>query len=168
MSSGRRGQRKMLLLGLMTSERSHSLLNNIKILSAKKFRSKDNFLSSAIPTIITFPKVASYELISLLKLSVENVPWVSLVRIEEAIVRTRKQSVKLAGRLSARKPCVISDTSMAGLTSETYSTLRVQRLSQDNPIKQRRAWLLLGWVTTERFCPCKQPDCPAIGGGSEV
>ncbi|KAG8274081.1 hypothetical protein J6590_008211 [Homalodisca vitripennis] len=46
--------------------------------------------------------------------------------------------------------------------------MRVQRLSQDNQIKQRRAWLLLGWVTAERSCPCKQPACPAIGGGSEV
>ncbi|KAG8283778.1 hypothetical protein J6590_011149 [Homalodisca vitripennis] len=42
------------------------------------------------------------------------------------------------------------------------------RLSQDNQIKQRRAWLLLGWATAERSCPCKQPACPAIGGGSEV
>ncbi|KAG8283987.1 hypothetical protein J6590_003680 [Homalodisca vitripennis] len=38
----------------------------------------------------------------------------------------------------------------------------------DSRIKQRRAWLLLGWVTAERSCPCKQPACPAIGGGSEV
>ncbi|KAG8253690.1 hypothetical protein J6590_093190 [Homalodisca vitripennis] len=30
------------------------------------------------------------------------------------------------------------------------------------------AWLLLGWVTAGRFCPCKQPACSAIGGGSEV
>ncbi|KAG8275414.1 hypothetical protein J6590_086536 [Homalodisca vitripennis] len=45
---------------------------------------------------------------------------------------------------------------------------RVQLLSQDNRIKQRRAWLLLGWVTTERSCPCKQPACPDIVGGSEV
>ncbi|KAG8315319.1 hypothetical protein J6590_073373 [Homalodisca vitripennis] len=35
-------------------------------------------------------------------------------------------------------------------------------------IKQRRAWLLLGWVAAERSCPCNQPTCPAIGGGSEV
>ncbi|KAG8306202.1 hypothetical protein J6590_053506 [Homalodisca vitripennis] len=28
--------------------------------------------------------------------------------------------------------------------------------------------LLLGWVTTERSCPCKQPICQAIGCGSEV
>ncbi|KAG8289309.1 calcium ion binding, partial [Homalodisca vitripennis] len=41
---------------------------------------------------------------------------------------------------------------------------RVQRLSRDNRIKQRRAWLLLGWVT----CPCKQPACPVISGGSEA
>ncbi|KAG8286984.1 hypothetical protein J6590_048042 [Homalodisca vitripennis] len=41
------------------------------------------------------------------------------------------------------------------------------RLSQDNRIKQHRAWLL-GWVTAKRSCPCKQPACPAIGGGSEV
>ncbi|KAG8282116.1 hypothetical protein J6590_043661 [Homalodisca vitripennis] len=34
--------------------------------------------------------------------------------------------------------------------------------------EQRRAWLLLGWVTAERSCPCKQPACPATGGGSEV
>ncbi|KAG8284092.1 hypothetical protein J6590_003784 [Homalodisca vitripennis] len=31
-----------------------------------------------------------------------------------------------------------------------------------------RAWLLLGWVTAERSCPCKQPACPAVAGGSEV
>ncbi|KAG8305303.1 Serine palmitoyltransferase 1 [Homalodisca vitripennis] len=31
-------------------------------------------------------------------------------------------------------------------------------------VKQHRAWLLLGWVTTERSCPCKQSACPAIGG----
>ncbi|KAG8320243.1 hypothetical protein J6590_072697 [Homalodisca vitripennis] len=36
---------------------------------------------------------------------------------------------------------------------------RVQRLSQDNRIKQRRTWLL-GWAT--------QPACPAFDGGSEV
>ncbi|KAG8259172.1 hypothetical protein J6590_017351 [Homalodisca vitripennis] len=41
-------------------------------------------------------------------------------------------------------------------------------LSQDDRIKQRRAWLLLGWVTAERLCPCKQSTCPTIGGGSEV
>ncbi|KAG8289555.1 hypothetical protein J6590_102167, partial [Homalodisca vitripennis] len=35
-------------------------------------------------------------------------------------------------------------------------------------IKQRRARLLLGWVTAEQPCPCKQPACPAIDGGSEV
>ncbi|KAG8303685.1 hypothetical protein J6590_002693 [Homalodisca vitripennis] len=28
--------------------------------------------------------------------------------------------------------------------------------------------LLLGWVTAKRTYPCKQPACPAIGGGSEV
>ncbi|KAG8297063.1 hypothetical protein J6590_043487 [Homalodisca vitripennis] len=44
----------------------------------------------------------------------------------------------------------------------------VLRLSQDNQIKQRRAWLLFGQVTAERSCPCKRPACPAIGGGSEV
>ncbi|KAG8257129.1 hypothetical protein J6590_055515 [Homalodisca vitripennis] len=33
---------------------------------------------------------------------------------------------------------------------------------------QRRAWLLLGWVTADRSCPCKQPACPVVGGGSEV
>ncbi|KAG8324540.1 hypothetical protein J6590_089905 [Homalodisca vitripennis] len=45
---------------------------------------------------------------------------------------------------------------------------RLQWLSQDDQIKRRRAWLLLGRVTAERSCPCKQPACPAIGGGSEV
>ncbi|KAG8284080.1 hypothetical protein J6590_003771 [Homalodisca vitripennis] len=49
-----------------------------------------------------------------------------------------------------------------------WRTVRVRRLSRDNRIKQRRAWLLLGWVTAERFCPCKQPNCTAIAGGSEV
>ncbi|KAG8268761.1 hypothetical protein J6590_019341 [Homalodisca vitripennis] len=45
---------------------------------------------------------------------------------------------------------------------------RIQRLSQDNRIKQRRAWLLLGWVTAERSCPCKQSAFPAIADDSEV
>ncbi|KAG8304481.1 hypothetical protein J6590_092507 [Homalodisca vitripennis] len=44
---------------------------------------------------------------------------------------------------------------------------RVQRLSCDDRIKQRRAWMLLGWVTAER-CLCKQPACPVIAGGSDV
>ncbi|KAG8325602.1 hypothetical protein J6590_063173 [Homalodisca vitripennis] len=38
----------------------------------------------------------------------------------------------------------------------------------DSRIKQRRAWLLLGWVANERSCPCKQPAFPAVGGGSEI
>ncbi|KAG8326548.1 hypothetical protein J6590_038426 [Homalodisca vitripennis] len=46
--------------------------------------------------------------------------------------------------------------------------LRVQQLSQNNRIKQRRAWLLLGWVTAERCRPCKLPASPAVGGRSEV
>ncbi|KAG8304285.1 hypothetical protein J6590_097445 [Homalodisca vitripennis] len=45
---------------------------------------------------------------------------------------------------------------------------RVPKLSQDNRIKQRRARLLLVWVTAERSCLIKQLACPAIGGGSEV
>ncbi|KAG8279936.1 hypothetical protein J6590_093764 [Homalodisca vitripennis] len=44
----------------------------------------------------------------------------------------------------------------------------IRRLSQDNQIKQRRAWPLLGQVTAERSCPYKRSACPAIGGGSEV
>ncbi|KAG8325547.1 hypothetical protein J6590_065431 [Homalodisca vitripennis] len=44
----------------------------------------------------------------------------------------------------------------------------VKWLSQDNRVKQRRAWLLLGWVTAERSYPCKQPACSAVGGDSEV
>ncbi|KAG8269561.1 hypothetical protein J6590_104982, partial [Homalodisca vitripennis] len=32
----------------------------------------------------------------------------------------------------------------------------------DNTIKQRREWQLLGWVTTERSCPCKQAACPTL------
>ncbi|KAG8318252.1 hypothetical protein J6590_006566 [Homalodisca vitripennis] len=35
-------------------------------------------------------------------------------------------------------------------------------------VQQHRAWLLLGWVTAERSCPCKQPVYSAIGRGSEV
>ncbi|KAG8333744.1 hypothetical protein J6590_104263 [Homalodisca vitripennis] len=45
---------------------------------------------------------------------------------------------------------------------------RVQPLSRDNRIKQRRAWLLLGLVAAERSCPCKQLACPAVGSCSEV
>ncbi|KAG8262823.1 hypothetical protein J6590_046247 [Homalodisca vitripennis] len=28
--------------------------------------------------------------------------------------------------------------------------------------KQHQAWLLLGWVTAERYCPCKQFFSPGI------
>ncbi|KAG8287008.1 hypothetical protein J6590_046982 [Homalodisca vitripennis] len=31
-----------------------------------------------------------------------------------------------------------------------------------------QAWLLLGRVTAERSCPCKQSVCPAVGDGSEI
>ncbi|KAG8336441.1 hypothetical protein J6590_044214 [Homalodisca vitripennis] len=41
-------------------------------------------------------------------------------------------------------------------------------LSQENRIKQCRTWLLLGWVTAERLCLCKQLACPAVGSGSKV
>ncbi|KAG8309461.1 hypothetical protein J6590_085312 [Homalodisca vitripennis] len=40
--------------------------------------------------------------------------------------------------------------------------------SQHKQIKQSRAWPVLGWVTAERSCPCKQSDCRVIGGGLEV
>ncbi|KAG8252764.1 hypothetical protein J6590_049311 [Homalodisca vitripennis] len=45
---------------------------------------------------------------------------------------------------------------------------RITGLSRGNRIKQRRAWLLLGWMTAERSCPCKQLACPAVDSGSEV
>ncbi|KAG8281505.1 hypothetical protein J6590_056882 [Homalodisca vitripennis] len=44
---------------------------------------------------------------------------------------------------------------------------QLDRLSQDNQIKERRAWLLLGWVTAERSCSCKRFACVVIGGGSD-
>ncbi|KAG8318283.1 hypothetical protein J6590_006597 [Homalodisca vitripennis] len=56
----------------------------------------------------------------------------------------------------------------SSITALTVSEISVRWLSQDNRIKQRRVWLLLGWVTAERSCPCKRPACPAISGGSEV
>ncbi|KAG8262659.1 39S ribosomal protein L37, mitochondrial [Homalodisca vitripennis] len=64
----------------------------------------------------------------------------------------------------------MSQKMCSGLLFITFTQLKtwVRRLSQDNQIKQRRAWLLLGQVTAERSCPCKRPACPAIGGGSEV
>ncbi|KAG8294453.1 hypothetical protein J6590_102613 [Homalodisca vitripennis] len=54
------------------------------------------------------------------------------------------------------------------LSSRRPTTVDANRLSRDNRIKQRRAWLLLGWVIAERSYPCKQPACPAIGAGLEV
>ncbi|KAG8315961.1 hypothetical protein J6590_061385 [Homalodisca vitripennis] len=68
----------------------------------------------------------------------------------------------MEGQQEARVP-------LLDLVSEkrrTYAST-VEGTSRDNRIKQRRAWLLLGCVTAERSCPCKQPSCPAIGGGSE-
>ncbi|KAG8323289.1 hypothetical protein J6590_006294 [Homalodisca vitripennis] len=52
----------------------------------------------------------------------------------------------------------------SGLT-EIYETSTLTPIAQCSGYN---AWLLLGWVTAERSCPCKQPVCPAIGGGSEV
>ncbi|KAG8264009.1 hypothetical protein J6590_021677 [Homalodisca vitripennis] len=39
-------------------------------------------------------------------------------------------------------------------------------MSQQNRIKQRRSWLLLGWMTSERSCPCKQYACSALVTGT--
>ncbi|KAG8261851.1 hypothetical protein J6590_064707 [Homalodisca vitripennis] len=71
----------------------------------------------------------------------------------------------------AHRPSV--QTSVACTSEEQkedipLDSLRLQRLSQYNRIKQRRAWLLLRWLTAERSYPCKQPACLAIVGGSEV
>ncbi|KAG8311068.1 Rho GTPase-activating protein 6 [Homalodisca vitripennis] len=60
-----------------------------------------------------------------------------------------------------------SRSSFNSLIDSPAKEERVQWLSQDIRIKQRRAWLLLGWVTVERSYPCKQLACP-VGGGSEV
>ncbi|KAG8276532.1 hypothetical protein J6590_064026 [Homalodisca vitripennis] len=60
-----------------------------------------------------------------------------------------------------RKPQLMADLLDSGDSNEASRQYCKQ-------IKQRRAWLLFGWVTAERFCPCKQPACPAIGEGSEV
>ncbi|KAG8254180.1 hypothetical protein J6590_015066 [Homalodisca vitripennis] len=52
----------------------------------------------------------------------------------------------------------VNKTCFYGDMSEKYQLYKaIQRLSQDNRIKQRRAWLLLGWVIAKRSCPCKQP-----------
>ncbi|KAG8262512.1 hypothetical protein J6590_052156 [Homalodisca vitripennis] len=65
--------------------------------------------------------------------------------------------------------CKTYEKNKNGYTNKLHEKCRttswVQRLSQDNRIKQRRAWLMLGWVTAERSCPCKQLACLAIGGG---
>ncbi|KAG8268530.1 hypothetical protein J6590_023908 [Homalodisca vitripennis] len=97
-------------------------------------------------------------------------------RVEYKWIDVDKQQQKLSG--------VVADVfALGGVGSVWLDTLialksptlqfhqcdnRVQLLSQDNWIKQRRAWLLLGWVIAKRSCPCKQPACPAIGRGSEV
>ncbi|KAG8319657.1 hypothetical protein J6590_086872 [Homalodisca vitripennis] len=51
---------------------------------------------------------------------------------------------------------------------EAKQSVTISRLDINNRMKHRRAWLLLEWVTAERSCPCKQPACQTIGGGSEV
>ncbi|KAG8292143.1 hypothetical protein J6590_046969 [Homalodisca vitripennis] len=51
---------------------------------------------------------------------------------------------------------------------DTFSSHRVFRKLLLIQIKQRRAWLLLGWVTTKRYCPCKQSACSTVSGGLEV
>ncbi|KAG8276906.1 positive regulation of renal water transport [Homalodisca vitripennis] len=66
--------------------------------------------------------------------------------------------------LCGRRLMEISSVLQSNIRLNDFPT----RLSQDNRIKQRQVWLLLGWVTAERSCPCKQPACPVIGGGSEV
>ncbi|KAG8262492.1 hypothetical protein J6590_052137 [Homalodisca vitripennis] len=48
-------------------------------------------------------------------------------------------------------------------TAVIWSQISCAARSQNNRIKQCRAWLLLGWVAAKRSCPCKQPACPAIG-----
>ncbi|KAG8245567.1 hypothetical protein J6590_103488, partial [Homalodisca vitripennis] len=63
------------------------------------------------------------------------------------------------------------DLSASGRSRPSAVTCKRQGSNIDIRLKtghERRAWLLLGWVTAERSCPCKQPACSAIGSGSEV
>ncbi|KAG8329288.1 hypothetical protein J6590_089990 [Homalodisca vitripennis] len=48
------------------------------------------------------------------------------------------------------------------------TNLEISRTLISRTMRIFRAWLLLGWVTAERSCPCKQPACLTIGGDSEV
>ncbi|KAG8242134.1 hypothetical protein J6590_071885 [Homalodisca vitripennis] len=52
------------------------------------------------------------------------------------------------------KPCDSTLVPANAIACLISALQQVQRLSQDNRIKQRRAWLLLGWVAAERSCPC--------------
>ncbi|KAG8272169.1 hypothetical protein J6590_047184 [Homalodisca vitripennis] len=63
-------------------------------------------------------------------------------------------------RLHYTRKCITSCNSTPKLLCSVYNGYR-----KINRIKLRRAWLLLGWVTAERSCPCKLPACPAIGSG---
>ncbi|KAG8296690.1 hypothetical protein J6590_051671 [Homalodisca vitripennis] len=74
---------------------------------------------------------------------------------------------------------VTSDTQCAyhytehSLQSSAIVTRWVQWLSRDNRVKERRPWLLLGWVTAEQSCPCKgsgtiTPPIRDAGEGEEL
>lgn len=62
------------------------------------------------------------------------------------------------------------------IATETRNTeysrdVRSQRdsiLCQGNGIEKHRAWMFIGWVTSELFCSCTQSDCLVTWGGSEV
>ncbi|KAG8337051.1 hypothetical protein J6590_032502 [Homalodisca vitripennis] len=69
-------------------------------------------------------------------------------------------------QLIEAQPAVRSANGRNGISEEKKrregesSCWRVDGLQVPNtPIKQRRAWLLFGWLNTERSCPCKQPAC---------
>ncbi|KAG8336443.1 hypothetical protein J6590_044216 [Homalodisca vitripennis] len=90
----------------------------------------------------------------------------------ESRYSTRSMRIRTRTISNSDSKSNILDRSAIGTPEIPHNTIwkkynRLRRLSRDIRFKQRRTWLLLGWATAERSCPCKQTLCPAISGGSE-
>ncbi|KAG8336416.1 hypothetical protein J6590_045382 [Homalodisca vitripennis] len=87
----------------------------------------------------------------------------------ESRYSTRSMVLIKSARVTDRiRTCAISnsDSKSDVLDRSAIGTPRDDIVHRfDNRIKRRRSWLLLGWVTAERSCPCKQlPARPLVVG----
>ncbi|KAG8255260.1 hypothetical protein J6590_096808 [Homalodisca vitripennis] len=101
-----------------------------------------------------------------LRLSESRTIWAQNIR---GTSRSMSPSPPANAECSQRVNVTGHVTQVIAVPDVTYATLSVslQYTFNIKPILDE-AWPLLGWVTAKQSCPCKQPACLGVGGGSKV